>query len=94
MLIVREETKPPATRDDALQRAAESAIIPGLGQLRQGRYAAAAIQFGTVVAYLFAAGSLGGYRAMMFALLWNVWSIVDAARHGRTDSETVDPVGD
>jgi len=94
MIIVREETKPPVPRDDALQRAAESAIIPGLGQFRQGRYVAAIAQFGTVVAYLVGAGALGGHRAMMFALLWNVWSIVDAARHGKPHSEPVDPVGE
>ena len=66
-----------------MQRACESAIIPGLGQLRQGRYATAIVQFGTVAAYLVAAGSLGGRRAMLLALLWNVWSIIDAARHGK-----------
>ena len=92
MLIVREETKTLATRDDTLQRATESAIIPGLGQLRQGRYVAAIAQFGTVVAYLIAAGSLGGTRAMLFALFWNVWSIIDAARYGRAELQTVDPV--
>lgn len=85
MLIVREESKPPVSRDDSMQRALESAIVPGLGQLRQGRFVAAVAQFGTVVAYLVAAGSLGGRRAMLFALLWNVWSIIDAARHGTTE---------
>ena len=54
----------------------------------------APLQFGTVVAYLFAAGSLGGHRAMMFALLWNVWSIVDAARHEKLDLQSVDSVGE
>jgi len=82
MLIVRDEAKPPVGRVDSMQRACESAIIPGLGQLRQGRYLAAVAQFGTVVAYLIAAGSLGGRRAMLLALLWNVWSVIDAARHG------------
>ena len=83
MLIVRDKPMPPTTRDDAMARATESAIVPGLGQFRQGRYGAALAQFGTVVAYLFAAGSIGGRRAMLFALFWNVWSIIDAARHGK-----------
>jgi len=63
------------------QHALLSAFIPGLGQLIQRRFGAAVIQFGTVTAYLIAAFGLGERRAMLFALFWNVWSVVDAYRH-------------
>ena len=63
------------------QHAFLSAFVPGLGQLIQRRFGAAVIQFGTVAAYLAGAHGLGGRRALMIALCWNVWSVIDAYRH-------------
>lgn len=78
------ETKPIELRDlrqQAGQHAAASALVPGLGQLLQHRFAAAGAQFGTVVAYVIGAVAVGGHRALLLALLWNVWSVIDAYRH-------------
>jgi hypothetical protein len=58
-----------------------SILVPGLGQLAQHRFGAAATQFATVTAYVVAALGLGGYRAAAFALAWNLWSAIDAYRH-------------
>lgn len=55
--------------------------MPGLGQLAQRRWGAALVQFGTVAAYVVAALGLGGRRALLLALLWNLWSVLDAYRH-------------
>ena len=55
-----------------------SAIVPGLGQLAQRRLLTAALQFGTVAAYLATAYAAGGGRALWLAVLWNTWSMVDA----------------
>lgn len=73
----------PERRGHAGARALSSALVPGLGQALQGRLATAAIQFGTVIAYVGAAFGLGGRRALLFAVLWNAWSAVDAYRHER-----------
>ncbi len=70
------------SRATAVGSACASAIIPGLGQAMQRRFGAAALQFGTVAAYLAAAGGLEGRRALVFALFWNLWSVIDAYRHG------------
>jgi len=43
----------------------------------------AALQFVTVVTYVGGVFSLGGGRALLLALLWNAWSVVDAFRHER-----------
>jgi hypothetical protein len=58
--------------------AALSVFLPGLGQLMQGRWLTAALQFGTVVTYLFVAGGSRGSRAIWLAVLWNAWSAIDA----------------
>jgi hypothetical protein len=58
-----------------------SALVPGLGQAIQRRFGAALIQLGTVSAYVAGALSLGGRRDLLLALLWNVWSVIDAYRH-------------
>ncbi len=58
-----------------------SLVVPGLGQLAQGRAVAAAIQFGTVVGYTVAAWIGLGGRAWLIAFAWNVWSAVDAYCH-------------
>jgi hypothetical protein len=58
-----------------------SACVPGLGQLKQGRIGTAVLQFGTVLAYLIGGFGLGSQRALLLALLWNVWSAIDAYRH-------------
>jgi hypothetical protein len=47
----------------------------------QRRFGAAGAQFGTVAAYLVGALAVGGHRALLFALLWNAWSVIDAYRH-------------
>jgi hypothetical protein len=72
-------------RQRAVNRAAMSAFIPGLGQLAQRRYVDAALQFGTVVAYAAGVYGLGGGRAVLAALAWNVWSVVDAFRYEGRD---------
>jgi len=74
---VRNSEAVTVSRDRALM----SALVPGLGQLAQRRFGAAAIQFGTAVTYLVSAMGLGGRRALFFAVAWNVWSILDAHRH-------------
>ncbi len=58
-----------------------SAIVPGLGQLVQGRYVTATIQFSTVVACLASAAALGGPRMMWLGVFWNVLSAIDAQLH-------------
>jgi uncharacterized membrane protein len=68
-------------RERAIDRAALSLFVPGLGQVAQHRYVDAALQFGTVVTYVVGVFSFGGGRAMLLALLWNAWSVVDAIRH-------------
>jgi hypothetical protein len=60
-----------------------SLLVPGLGQLSQRRYAAAAIQFGAALTYGVAAISGGWERAVFLAAVWNVWSAVDAYWHDR-----------
>jgi hypothetical protein len=65
------------------EQALLSALVPGLGQLAQGRLLSAGIQFGTVVTYLVGALAAGGGRALFLAALWNVWSVIDAYRHER-----------
>ena len=67
-------------RERAIDRAALSLFVPGLGQAVQHRYVDAALQFGTVATYVVGVLSLGGGRALLLALLWNAWSVVDAFR--------------
>ena len=62
-----------------------SAAIPGLGQFAQGRPVAGAIQFLAVITHMVTAVTLGGWKPALFALLWNVWSVVDALRHERAE---------
>jgi hypothetical protein len=73
----------PATRLPAAERAIQSLLIPGLGQFAQRRFLAGAGQLGTVLAYAVTAVALGGGRALIFAVAWNIWSAVDAYRHER-----------
>lgn len=75
-----QDLEPETRSEDALQHAAWSLLLPGLGQVGQRRYGAALLQFGTVVVYAASAFGLGGRRAMLLALLWNLWSAVDAYR--------------
>jgi len=63
------------------QHASLSALVPGLGQAAQRRFGAAIIQLGTVSVYVAGALGLGGRRALLLALLWNAWSVIDAYRH-------------
>lgn len=68
-------------RERAIEHAGLSVLVPGLGQLAQGRVGSALVQFGTVAAYVIGTFGLGGRRALFFAVLWNVWSVIDAYRH-------------
>ena len=67
-------------RARAMQHASLSLLVPGLGQLAQHRFGAAVIQFGTVAAYVGGAVGLAGHKAVLLAVAWNLWSIVDAYR--------------
>jgi hypothetical protein len=58
-----------------------SGFVPGVGQFLQGRPLAAAIQFGTVVAYVVIGSAVGLRHAMLFAFAWNCYSVIDAYRH-------------
>lgn len=69
------------SKQHARERALLSAFVPGLGQLAQHRFVAASIQFGTVASYLGGVLALGGQRALVLAVLWNIWSVIDAYRH-------------
>jgi hypothetical protein len=60
-----------------------SAVVPGLGQIFQGRPLTALIQFATVAAYIVTTIRVGGPRATLLALFWNLWSSIDAYRHER-----------
>ena len=62
-------------------RALLSALVPGLGQICQRRFVAAAIQFGAAATYMTGALGIGGRRALLLALVCNLWSVVDAYRH-------------
>jgi hypothetical protein len=81
MKIESVEVEQRERHDQAIQHAWYSAVVPGLGQVAQHRYGAAFVQFGTAITYLVGAFGLGGRRALLLALFWNVWSIIDASRH-------------
>lgn len=68
-------------RERAMQHAALSLLVPGVGQVAQGRFGAAFVQFGTVIAYFVAGLGFQSARAGLFALGWATWSVVDAYRH-------------
>jgi hypothetical protein len=70
-------------RDRAAGSAGMSLLIPGLGQLLQRRFAAAAIQCGAAATYAVATIGVGSGRAAFLAIAWNVWSAVDAYWHDR-----------
>ena len=78
-----QEREPDGLRERAVSHAACSAIVPGLGQLIQRRFGAAAVQFGTVAAYAALALSSGSARALWIAVAWNVGSAIDAYRRER-----------
>jgi hypothetical protein len=77
------EMLPAVPHDQAGRDVALSLLVPGLGQLAQGRRLAAATQFGTVLGYIVASHIGVGGGAAFFALAWNVWSAIDAYRHAR-----------
>jgi len=58
-----------------------SGFIPGVGQLLQGRRLAAAVQFTTVVGYVVIGTAVGFRHAMLFGLVWNCYSVIDAYRY-------------
>ncbi|HSA57089.1 MAG TPA: hypothetical protein VLE53_15360 [Gemmatimonadaceae bacterium] len=70
---------------DAASFATMSAVIPGLGQWKQGRRVTGVLQLGTVAAYLVTAIVSENLEAVWLAVLWNVWSCVDAFRHARRE---------
>ena len=79
--------KPPsvviAPRAPTVERAILSLVLPGLGQFAQRRFLTGAGQLGTVLAYATTALALGGSRALLLAIAWNIWSAVDAYRYER-----------
>ena len=76
-----EDASPSASaRHLAATAALASGFIPGAGQLVQGRYLAAAVQFITVLGYLVIGSATGFRHAMLFALAWNCYSVFDAYR--------------
>jgi hypothetical protein len=77
MFVIRDER---AARNAGIH-ASLSALVPGLGQAVQGRFGTALLQFGTVVTYVVGTVGLGGRRALLLALAWNLWSVIDAYRH-------------
>ena len=78
-----QERESDGIRARAVSHAACSALVPGLGQLVQRRFGAAAMQFGTVAAYAALAIGSGNARGLWIAAAWNVWSAVDAYRRER-----------
>ncbi len=70
----------PSTRGRATEALA-SGFVPGVGQLLQGRRLAAAVQFGTVIAYVVIGSAVGLHHAMLFAFAWNCYSVIDAYRY-------------
>lgn len=68
-------------RERAFYHAWFSLLIPGLGQFAQRRFRAASIHLGTVTAYVACTIALGNHRALLGALVWNLWSVLDAYRH-------------
>ena len=77
-----EDASPSASaRDLAKTAALASAFIPGAGQLVQGRYLAAVVQFITVLAYLVIGSATGLPYPMRYALVWNCYSVFDAYRY-------------
>jgi hypothetical protein len=73
-----------ATRPPATERAVLSLVVPGLGQFAQRRFLAGATQLGTVVAYGAGALVFGDARALAVAVVWNIWSAIDAYRNERS----------
>jgi hypothetical protein len=69
------------TARNAGMHAGLSALVPGLGQVAQRRFGTALLQFGTVITYIVSTLGLGGRRALILALAWNLWSVIDAYRH-------------
>jgi hypothetical protein len=61
-----------------------SLVVPGLGQFAQRRFLAGATQLGTVVAYGAGALVFGDARALAVAVVWNIWSAIDAYRNERS----------
>ena len=55
-----------------------SAFIPGLGQALQRRYSTAIAHFGGTVAFAAGAFALIDRRAMLVALVFNLWSVLEA----------------
>ena len=85
MSSVPDESQLPVTarRAPAVEHAVLSLVVPGLGQFAQGRFLTGAGQLGTVLAYATTALALGGGRALLLAIAWNIWSAVDAYRAER-----------
>lgn len=61
---------PAHKRDRAAGSAGMSLLVPGLGQLLQRRFAAAAIQLGAVLTYVIATTGAGWGRAAFLAVAW------------------------
>jgi len=72
-----------------LTEAVRSALLPGLGQLAQGRPVTAFLQFGTMAAYVATAVGTGTHRAAWLAIPWNVWSAIEAYIYERVGCASV-----
>jgi TM2 domain-containing membrane protein YozV len=79
--MIEDPSEPAETRQGSGTEALASAFIPGVGQLLQGRRLAGVAQFTTVIAYLVIGSAVGLRHAMLFALVWNVYSVIDAYRY-------------
>jgi len=76
----------------AVAAGAASAFVPGLGQLLQRRYGTALLHCCSVGAYAIAAWRFGGGWWSLGALLFNVWSVLDAAWWARESGHDDEPV--
>jgi hypothetical protein len=83
------ESKPVSITDAAVG----SLLVPGLGQLLQRRYLTAALHAASVGAYLISAYKYGGRGWMLGALVFNLWSVLDAMWWSRGSGQDDDDDG-
>ncbi len=75
-----------ASRLSATSAAVASAFVPGAGQFMQRRYGTGLLHFGTVTAYVVMALSTGRLW-LTVAVVFNVWSVIDAVWWARTSDD-------
>ena len=71
--------KPVPRPPSAVTAGTASAFVPGLGQFLQRRYGTAVLHCCSVGAYAIAAWRFGSGWWTLGALLFNIWSVLDAA---------------